>query len=376
MIDYGIGPATDDLEVIVFGPGYGEAVAVHLGDQKWLLVDSCIDPNSKSPASLTYLSSIGVPLANVQAIVASHWHDDHVDGLSYIVDRCQNAELVFSSAIACDEFFSIVQLYANQNYILDREKSGVKEMAKALQILMSRRETEPGIYRAPIRTQANQLLFRNNYSQLYAISPSPEAIQLATEEMAKMWRNIENQSLSQDKQYTSRDSIAAPKRNLNAVALWLHWKDDKRVLLGSDLEEHGQPLLGWQAVLSCKQFPDGEASIFKIPHHGSPNADHDEVWDQIIKPDNPVAILTAYARGVTQRPSVEDILRIKKKTDQFYYTTLPSKTKEKYSGAVEKTIASIAKYRHSLRKYPGQIQIRWVNNEEMQIQYSGSAGKI
>lgn len=46
MIDYGAPPAADEIEFSLFGPGYGEAVAVHLGDGTWLLIDSCIDPDS------------------------------------------------------------------------------------------------------------------------------------------------------------------------------------------------------------------------------------------------------------------------------------------------------------------------------------------
>jgi len=49
MIDYGVAPAADEIEVTLFGPGYGEAIAVHLGEGAWLLVDSCIDPESKAP---------------------------------------------------------------------------------------------------------------------------------------------------------------------------------------------------------------------------------------------------------------------------------------------------------------------------------------
>ena len=78
MIDYGVAPSPDEIEVTLFGPGYGEAIAVHLGEGTWLLVDSCIDPVSRAPASGTYLEQIGVSVNQVLAIVASHWHDDHV----------------------------------------------------------------------------------------------------------------------------------------------------------------------------------------------------------------------------------------------------------------------------------------------------------
>lgn len=48
MIDYGAAPATDEIELTLFGPGYGEAIAVHLGEGAWLLVDPCVRRNIKS----------------------------------------------------------------------------------------------------------------------------------------------------------------------------------------------------------------------------------------------------------------------------------------------------------------------------------------
>jgi len=66
MIDYGVPPAADEIEVTLFGPGYGEAIAVHLGEGVWLLVDSCVDPDSKAPASGTYLEGFGVDPSQVR----------------------------------------------------------------------------------------------------------------------------------------------------------------------------------------------------------------------------------------------------------------------------------------------------------------------
>lgn len=37
MIDYGNGPDDGEIEVSLFGPGYGEAIAIHLGDGSWFL---------------------------------------------------------------------------------------------------------------------------------------------------------------------------------------------------------------------------------------------------------------------------------------------------------------------------------------------------
>jgi len=50
-----------------------------------MVVDSCLDEHD-SPVSLAYLKKLGIDAAKqVLIVVASHWHDDHVHGLSAVV---------------------------------------------------------------------------------------------------------------------------------------------------------------------------------------------------------------------------------------------------------------------------------------------------
>src|SRR5687768_12230207 len=106
-------PASDELEVSVFGPGYGEAISVHLGGGNWILVDSCKESESDSPASLAYLKRLDVdPSKAVRLIVATHWHNDHVRGISQIVDACPRARFVMSSALREREFGALLQVYS------------------------------------------------------------------------------------------------------------------------------------------------------------------------------------------------------------------------------------------------------------------------
>ena len=77
-------PATDQIEVSVFGPGVGEAIVVHIGDGKWVVVDSAIDKYGALP--IQYLEKLGVVLKeDVVYVVATHWHSDHIAGLSDIL---------------------------------------------------------------------------------------------------------------------------------------------------------------------------------------------------------------------------------------------------------------------------------------------------
>lgn len=75
-------PAPDQIEISVFGPGFGECVLVHLGEGHWIIVDSCMNRTVRKPAALAYFDEIGIdPAAAVEAVVATHWHDDHVSGI-------------------------------------------------------------------------------------------------------------------------------------------------------------------------------------------------------------------------------------------------------------------------------------------------------
>ena len=58
-MENGLTPDDDCLEVSLFGPGYGECVVVHLGFGDWVVVDSCIEPDSRDPIALAYFSAIG-----------------------------------------------------------------------------------------------------------------------------------------------------------------------------------------------------------------------------------------------------------------------------------------------------------------------------
>src|SRR5438876_12006346 len=85
-------PREDEIEVSLFGPGFGESVVIHVGGNDWVIVDSCKNPDTKRAVALDYLEAIGVNVASdVKLIVASHWHDDHIDSLSQIYDRAQHA---------------------------------------------------------------------------------------------------------------------------------------------------------------------------------------------------------------------------------------------------------------------------------------------
>lgn len=369
-------PQPDTLEVSLFGGGIGESLALHVGEGQWILVDSCRSAGLNSePISLTYLKSIGVdPSTAVRLIVATHWHDDHVNGLSDLVEQCTGAQLVFSQALANDEFLELVGSFSDQPIGFDYRKSGVREMGQCFSTVFARKGTQH--YRPVLKTSADQKIFRSGSCEVVSLSPSPQAIHLSDKEMAATWNDLKNEAVVRaGGPRPSRAGIPCPERNHNAVALWVRW-GDRRVLLGADLEERGDPLLGWQAVLDCNQFPDGHARVFKIAHHGSPNGHLDAVWGQIVSNNDAFAILTAYNRGQTPRPTPTDIQRIAAHVNNIHYTSLPKATANRYPRTVERTLDQVVRRRRSLGATPGHVQLRWDTNNLISIEHAGAAGKI
>ncbi|MFT4562823.1 MAG: glyoxylase-like metal-dependent hydrolase (beta-lactamase superfamily II) [Gammaproteobacteria bacterium] len=104
-------PNSSQVEITGFGTGYGECIVCHLGGGIWMIVDSLIARGETEPVAITYLESPGIkPASAVQLITVTHWHDDHVRGLSNIVKRCPNAVVVASDALSRDRARSYFDL--------------------------------------------------------------------------------------------------------------------------------------------------------------------------------------------------------------------------------------------------------------------------
>ena len=301
MIDYGAAPAADEIEITVFGPGFGEAIAVHLGAANWILVDSCIEPESKLPASQAYLDQIGVPPANVKAIVASHWHDDHVRGMSGLAAFYSDAEFVMSTAFNDAEAMAF--LSAHSKVTAPELARGTSELHKVI----GQRDS---VFFAGHRS----ILFDVNASgrqvRVVALSPLPAAFA---------------QSIAHFAKYVPSKSGGSPvnhapelRPNLEAVAIHIDFDGDA-ALLGSDLEEHHR--YGWSAIVAnqwCASRRHGSA--YKVAHHGSHTGEHAQIWTTLLARD-PTVCMTPFNLGNVKLPTDQDKVRIKGQARDAYISS-------------------------------------------------------
>jgi hypothetical protein len=294
-------PDDDVVEVSIFGPGKGESVLVHLGNRKWIIVDSCIDVQSDSIPGIDYLRRLGVSIStDVVMILGTHAHDDHIAGIARALEECKSAFFACSTALTKEEFAAVLE--EDLEAELSLRQSSYSEYRAIHKIVDARRKEAGGQKRFLKRAIEDLPLIKMDWTTVTALSPSNEAI-------TRSLRKLANITAVAVKGQPRRLSVADP--NEFSIALWVEALD-KTMLLGADLLT-GPSGCGWAGILS--EFkPAKRASLFKIPHHGAPNADDPRVWTQLLV-DAPVALLTPYRGGRHPRPSKEDRARICSRTD-------------------------------------------------------------
>lgn len=290
----GTPPAEDELEITLFGPGYWESIALHIGNGVWVLVDSCVDPAGE-PRALQYLTELGVgPGRDVRLIVATHWHDDHIRGMAKLVSTCNSAAFCCASVLCKKEFLTVVGTWGPDR--MPGASSGVRELHRVF-------EQHKATATKPIFAIADRRIYAQGACEIWSLSPNDK-------EFVSFLGEVGNLIPGQGQ---PRGRIPSLTPNKVSVVLWINI-GDAALLLGSDMENPG-----WAGILRSTTRPTGKASVFKIPHHGSANADTPKVWQDMLKPQ-PRAVLTPWRLGEKSLPRRSDAQRILSATPNAYST--------------------------------------------------------
>ena len=107
--------ADNELEITVFGKGYGECLLVSCGSNEFIVIDSFVNNYTKRPIALDYLDAIGLDSKQIKQIVMTHWHKDHIDGISDILKVASSeAKLVISPIIKIEKFLKYIAIGINE----------------------------------------------------------------------------------------------------------------------------------------------------------------------------------------------------------------------------------------------------------------------
>ncbi len=309
-------------------------MVLHTGGGNWTIVDSCIDRDG-DPRPLGYLRSIGVdPSQAVELIVATHWHDDHIRGMSRLLKVCERAVFCCSAALCTREFLAVVGVWGRRHVTPDG--SGVREIHDVLTNLRTRGKQ-------PTFALANRLIHSRNGCRTWSLSPGDADYRKFLTSVVSLYPDAGE----------TKTRIPSMSPNDVAVVVWID-ADDTSILLGSDAEK-----AVWLEILQSRQT-GGRASIFKIPHHGSADAHEERVWGQMLD-NSPVSVLTPWRRGGRVLPTRHDVQRILKRTDNAFTTSRAELTGESGKRRDRTVDRTVRESKVTLRRQPlvtGMVQSR------------------
>jgi len=304
-------PARAEIEVSVFGRGYGESIVIHLGDGKWVVVDSLL--SSGTPVPLHYLEAVGANVEDdVALVVATHWHDDHIRGLAAVCDKAKSATIAFPQAMLNDEFMAFARKFVDLP--VAKVSSGVREMERLLDILKVRNWARFEMARAwtTLLRYHPDALSHGAAIEIEAMSPSN----------FDMVRFLATVAADQGPEGIAR---RAPRYDRNDVSCALHVRfGGGSIVLGADLENVADLRSGWKAVFGAQQLPPRTSLLLKVPHHGSATGHHPDIWTRLCL-SQPVATLATWANGDKKLPLRSDVVRIMGLAGESFSTS-PSST--------------------------------------------------
>ncbi len=353
---YSSPPAADEFELSLFGPGKGECIVLHLGDGQWIVVDSCRNPATHVPVASEYLDALGVDIArDVRQFIITHWHDDHIGGAHEFFERATGAEFVCSGALGNEEFVTLLR--CGRRSLFTNTSSGVDEFRYILESLDERPGSRRIAGRGPTLARSDQRLSQLTHtsgstSEEWALSPANATLTLAVRAFGDL--------VPDAGEYRNR--LPTQTANELSVVLWVR-VGAVTALLGGDLEQSNDPARGWTAIVSSSRRPQGRASVFKVPHHGSRDADCPDVWNALLEPST-TSLLTPFGCGRLPLPTPSDVSRLKARSSSLICTAPPGGTASiRRTRAVDRTIRETARSFRTIEGGTGQIRIRAKHGE-------------
>lgn len=347
------------IEVSIFGPGYGECIVIHVGSGQWIVIDSCISKSQYKPDALIYLEGLGVDFkSSVKAIVATHWHLDHIRGLAQLLALCPSAIFCWADVLTQTEGMAF--LAARESKVQSELSGGADEFLKCLRVVADRRlrARRLSVDQIAIEWEEN-VLAHSLPVQLRALSPSdPQSMEYLAAALG------------------AEDTAARENKNQLSVASLLYIGEGS-ILLGADLEAGTSDDEGWRAVLA-NHSSSRRSRICKIPHHGSSNAHHEGVWNDMLVP-NPLTVLTPWSRGASPLPKNDDLMRIAELSERSFLTSKGTATlKNELDSRLFKRLRETGVDIKKAVNEPGLVRIRFPASDidNLSVEKFGSAEEL
>jgi hypothetical protein len=261
----------------------------------------------------------------MRVVIATHWHDDHYRGFSQILASAPDAHVWISSVLTDEEFLRFAKRINKNKTSIAGHK--LDEFLKVIDDIRRRRSDGRLTFGY---ANARTAIFRldrgvsghGHPCEIMALSPSHGDISEFLERIA---------AITPRARQTKR-AVPSPSPNRASIATLIS-VGPLAIVLGADVENSGRPTAGWEAILGAHNLqPFGSrASLYKVPHHGSENADNRGVWDNLLTA-NPLTVVTPWRNGARRLPTAEGARNILQHSQDAFITALDARSPSRREG--------------------------------------------
>ena len=358
-------PAPDEIEVTTLGPGVtsGESIVLHLKDDEWMIIDSCMAGKEVLP--LKYLTSIGVEYDKVTKVVCTHWHNDHIKGLPLILAECKNAKFYLAPVGDFKGYLNVVLKAAGISPIESNVWSTLNSCLEAL--------TNEGKREPTLLTKNSRFLHHDMLADMFVIGPSDE-----------IYNRFQKSLLKIDSKNPDKKDIENLEGNLCSMAFSINFKGQK-ILLGGDMET-GRPeahkynhslckdeciaheKYGW-----CEAIEEGNVlfdekpyHMVNLPHHSSASSFCPKMWRESFVEGGPLATTTYFKCARGEDLPTREMLDIYRTLCGDLYITCGNGHKEDGEEPTNQGLSSIegVEILDEFEERGGAIVSRWRNEQE------------
>jgi len=302
---------SDLVNICVFGPGYGESILINIPHIGWGIIDSCyprIKGKQENPA-LKYLKRKNV--SKLAFLILTHPHEDHYLGFDEIIE-------FYLGRIDRICIYNGDGIREYREYLSKKELLGGKGLRSFSNVFRSAQEAKKRGANFIKLSERTEIIRRGNYGnhevEILALSPSAESVQ--------RYRDILFEAIPR-KDGDVIHEIPDTHHNLLSSAIWCSI-GNLRLIFSSDVENGKCGQIGWKGILNNVDCPSLSAHVVKVPHHGSPNAFYDPVWEKFSQEASPLSIITPFDRASNPLPKENIVIKIAKFS---HAVAITSKTK-------------------------------------------------
>jgi beta-lactamase superfamily II metal-dependent hydrolase len=311
------------LNIVVFGPGRGEAIVVVLPDGQLGVVDGCREPEDHDSGRGDPVRELLAHISHhrddrqmrLRFVCLTHPHDDHYGGLGRLLYAYQGrVDEVWSPVEVGDRYAQAYRKWLE----LSQEPSVVqdREILRGLdRVLAAMRSQDAHGHPRPRHLDQDKLLVRPTKMygaelSIWGVAPSATDLRLGLDALIERLRALEQPN-------PPSNSSSSFDPNDASGALLLCW-GKTRVLLAGDLTQGAHPHRGWQSARASIQGP---VQIVNVAHHASEGAHDGELWTEM-RPR--LAIVTPFKNAKdNQPPKPGDIKRLLASNARVVITTRP-----------------------------------------------------